>query len=77
VVRANGRLPRATVLRCRIRHFTDGAVLGTQAFVTEHLAAYRERTGRRRNSPPKPLPAFTDWGGDFATLRGLRRFAAG
>ena len=76
-VKAKGRLPRATVLRCRIRHFTDGAVIGTQAFVAEHLAAYRARTGRRRSSPPKPLPAFTDWGGDFATLRGLRRLALG
>jgi putative transposase len=76
-VNAKGRLPRATVLRCRIRHFTDGAVIGTQAFVAEHLAGYRARTGRRRNSPPKPLPAFTDWGGDFATLRGLRRLSTG
>jgi putative transposase len=76
-VEAKGRLPRASVLRCRIRHFTDGAVIGTQAFVAEHLASYRVRTGRRRNSPPKPLPAFTDWGGDFATLRGLRRLATG
>ena len=72
-LKTKGRLPRATVLRCRIRHFTDGAVIGTQAFVAEHLASYRARTGRRRNSPPKPLPAFTDWGGDFVTLRGLRR----
>jgi putative transposase len=77
VVKAKGRLPRATVLRCRIRHFTDGAVIGTRAFVAEQLAGYRERTGRRRNSSPKPLPAFTDWGGDFATLRGLRRLGAG
>ena len=76
-VEAKGRLPRATVLRCRIRHFTDGAVIGTQAFVAEHLVSYRVRTGRRRNSAPKPLPAFTDWGGDFATLRGLRRLSAG
>jgi hypothetical protein len=27
VVKAKGRLPLATVLRCRIRHFTDGAVI--------------------------------------------------
>jgi REP element-mobilizing transposase RayT len=77
VVKARGRLPRHTVLRCRIRHFTDGAVLGGQAFVAEHLATYRARTGRRRNTPPKPLPAFTDWGLDLASLRGLRRHAFG
>lgn len=73
VVKAKGRPPRHTVLRCRIRHFTDGAILGGQAFVAEHLAVYRARTGRRRNSPPKLMPAFTDWGLELATLRGLRR----
>jgi REP element-mobilizing transposase RayT len=73
VVKAKGRLPRHVVLRCRIRHFTDGAVLGGQTFVAEHLAAYREKTGRRRNTPPKPLPSFTDWGLELVTLRGLRR----
>ncbi len=73
VVEAKGRLPLATVLRCRLRHFSDGAVLGTQLFVAEHLAAYRVRTGRRRTSSPKPLPSLTDWGLDLSTLRGLRR----
>jgi REP element-mobilizing transposase RayT len=77
VVKAEGRLPVSTVLRCRIRHFTDGAVIGGQLFVAAHLATYRERTGRRRNSAPKPLPALADWGADLVTLRGLRRDAFG
>ena len=77
VVKAKGRLPLATVLRCRLRHFSDGAVLGTQLFVAAHLADYRARTGRRRASPPKPLPSFTDWGLDLATLRGLRNSPVG
>ena len=72
VVEAKGRLPVATVLRCRIRHFSDGAVLGSRAFVAAHLADYRAKTGRRRNSPPKDFPALADWGADLSTLRGLR-----
>jgi REP element-mobilizing transposase RayT len=72
VVKTKGRLPRHVVLRCRIRHFTEGAVIGGQSFVAEHLVAYRARTGRRRDTPPKPFPAFTDWGADLLTLRGLR-----
>lgn len=72
-VKAKGRLPVSTVLRCRIRHFTDGAVIGGQLFVAAHLATYRERTGRRRNSAPKPLPAIANWGTDLVTLRGLRQ----
>ncbi len=71
-VAQKGHLPRHVILRQRIRHFTQGAVLGGKNFVASHLATYRVRTGRRRNSPPKPLPSLTDWGGDFATLRGLR-----
>jgi hypothetical protein len=71
------RLPLATVLRCRIRYFTDGAVLGGKAFVAQHLAHYRRRHGRREQSAPRPLPALTDWGADISTLRGLRNHAFG
>ena len=37
VCREKGRLPLATVLRCRIRYFTDGMVLGSASFVQEQL----------------------------------------
>lgn len=77
VVKEKGRLPVSTVLRCRIRHFTDGAVIGGELFVAEHLAAYRAKTGRRRGSTPKPMPMLADWGVDLLTLRGLRRDAFG
>ena len=77
VVKAKGRLPVSTVLRCRMRHFTDGAVIGGQLFVAEHLAAYRERTGLRRGVEPKPFPALADWGTELSTLRGIRRDAFG
>ncbi len=76
VIAAGGKLPLATVLRCRIRYFTDGAVLGGKAFVQVQLAEYRRKTGRRRNTSPVPLPSWTEWG-DLATLRGLRQSAIG
>jgi REP element-mobilizing transposase RayT len=72
VLKAGGQLPLATVLRCRVRYFTDGAVLGSKAFVALHLAAYRRRTGQRGQSSPQPLPPLTDWG-ELTNLRGLRR----
>jgi hypothetical protein len=72
VLRAGGQLPLAEVLRCRVRYFSDGAVLGSRAFVATQLARYRVRTGRRKRSAPHLLPALADWG-DLATLRGLRR----
>ena len=51
----HGKLSLPETLRCRLRAFTDGAVLGSRGFVLEHLAAYRARTGRRLASPPQPL----------------------
>jgi len=76
VLADGGCLPLSTVLRCRIRYFTDGAVLGSRAFVEEQLASYRARTGRRERTPVNLLPLITDWG-ELATLRGLRRRAFG
>jgi hypothetical protein len=74
VVGENGVLPLQDVLRCRLRHFTDGAVLGTKAYVAAQLATYRRRTGLRARTRPRPLPNITDWG-DLTTLRGLRKKA--
>jgi REP element-mobilizing transposase RayT len=71
VLQQKGRLPLSTVLRCRIRYFTDGAVLGSQAFVAGQLAQYTHRHGHRERTQPRPLKPVADWG-DLATLRGLR-----
>ncbi|HVT73658.1 MAG TPA: transposase, partial [Lacunisphaera sp.] len=68
VVRAGGRLPLATALRCRWNHFCDGAVLGGRAFVAAQLALYCRRTGRREGDSPHSLPAIADWG-ELASLR--------
>jgi putative transposase len=76
VLAQKGRLPLATVLRCRVRYFTDSAVLGSQAFVETHLAHYRKRHGARERTAPRPLAPITDWGG-LTSLRGLRKNAFG
>ena len=78
VVKAGGQLPLSTVLRCRIRYFNDGAVLGCRAFVEQHLRAYRTRQHCRERTAPRPLLTITDWAGeDLATLRGLRQHPFG
>jgi putative transposase len=41
-------LKLAAMLRCRVRYFTDGAVIGSKAFVNEAFAAARERFTERR-----------------------------
>ncbi|MDR1192001.1 MAG: transposase [Verrucomicrobiales bacterium] len=73
---AQGALSTAEWLRCRLRYFTDGAVLGSQAFVTAQLARYRQRTGRRKHTAPRPLPVVGDLG-ELAVLRGQRQRHAG
>jgi hypothetical protein len=38
-----GELGLAGMLRCRVRYFTDGAVIGSREFVNEAFAAARDR----------------------------------
>ncbi|GAB5562387.1 MAG: hypothetical protein SynsKO_40340 [Synoicihabitans sp.] len=72
VIKSKGQLPLHQVLRCRVRYFSDGAVLGGHAFVQKHLGTYQKLTGARSRTAPRPVPQVTDWG-DLSTLRGLRR----
>ena len=76
VLREGGRLPLAEVLRCRVRYFSDGAVLGSKAFVAVQLARYGQRSGRLQGAEPIAVPALTDWG-ELTTLRSLRRNTIG
>jgi hypothetical protein len=75
VLKSGGKLTLSEALRCRIRHFSDGAVLGGRAFVTKQLAHYSRLTGKHQRTSARELPALTDWGSQLATLRGLRKKA--
>jgi putative transposase len=65
-----GKLSRATLLRCRVRYFSDGVVLGGQEFVEDIYTRYRERFGRRRKTGARPMK-HGEWGG-LCTMRDLR-----
>jgi len=54
-------------LRCRTRHFTEGAVLGSEAFVESVFEAFRERFGPKRESGARKLR-----GVEAEDLRALR-----
>jgi putative transposase len=45
-----GDLALGKMLHCRIRHFTDGAVIGSRNFVNEAFANARERFGPKRKT---------------------------
>ncbi len=64
-------LPKSTVLRCRVRYFTDGAILGSKEFVRSYAGAWQLE--KRRKYPPKPnLLRGADWQ-DLATIQGLKK----
>jgi len=50
VVAEGGRLPSAAYLRCRVRYFTDGAVIGSKDFVNGIFKDLRERFGEKRKT---------------------------
>jgi hypothetical protein len=43
------------MLRCRIRYFTAGAVIGSRSFVDEAFEKSRDRFGLKRNSGARKL----------------------
>ena len=69
-LRDGGRLSGAEVLRLRIRHLTDGVVLGSKEFVDAVFTRYRDRFGPRRKSGARPIRAVPLPG--LMALRDLR-----
>jgi REP element-mobilizing transposase RayT len=69
----DGGLPLGRMLRCRIRYFTDGAVIGSRGFVNEAFASARERFGPRRKDGARRLRgAAAAAAGSLWSLRDLR-----
>ncbi len=48
-------LGMAKMLRCRVRYFTDGAVIGSKEFVDEAFANARDRFGPRRKDGARAM----------------------
>ena len=70
VLSAGGNLPLHELLRCRVRYFSDGLALGSQAFLEQIFQRYRGHFGPRRKTGARPM-RFGDWG-ELYTLRSLR-----
>jgi putative transposase len=66
-------LSRGRMLRCRVRYFTDGAVIGSRAFVNEAFANARERFGPKRKDGARKLKGnASPAAGTLWSLRDLR-----
>jgi putative transposase len=53
--RDDGDIAHSKALRCRIRYFTDGVVLGSRSFVNEAFLHGRDRFGPRRKDGARKL----------------------
>lgn len=72
-----GDLPFAKVLRCRVRYFTDGAVIGSRSFVNEAFAQSRARFGPKRKDGARKLKgAASAASGHLWSIRDLRKGVA-
>ena len=70
VIQSGGRLPLTVLLRLRVRHFTDGAVLGTTEFVEKVFQSYRDRFSGRRKAGSKRIQKL-DPANPLRVARGL------
>ena len=68
-------LGMAKMLRCRIRYFTDGAVIGSREFVNEAFASARERFSPKRKDGARKLKGENSAaaGGTLWSMRDLRK----
>ena len=58
VEQQNGELSLPDRLRCRIRYFTDGVILGSQSFVESHFYKLKHKLGYKRGCPATRLTAL-------------------
>jgi len=65
-----GRLPYHILLRCRIRYFSEGAVLGSVEFVQSYMESWQSSTGRKY--PPKPQNIRTEDTKLLAVMKNVR-----
>ena len=70
VLKSGGRLGLSELLRCRVRYFSDGVVLGSKAFVEQVFQANRGQFGGKRATGARPL-RHGEWG-ELCSMRDLR-----
>ena len=71
ILNTGGRVSRNEALHCRVRYFSDGAVLGSKEFVQGYFESHRDRFGAKRRDGPRRMRG-SDWEG-LMCIRDLRR----
>lgn len=75
IMNEGGRVAKSEALRCRVRYFSDGMVLGSNEFVQSYFEANRDRFGPKRLDGPRRIRG-SDWSG-LKCIRDLRKQAFG
>ena len=75
VLKEGGALSRPQVLRCRVRYFSDGLVLGSKEFVESVFEGHRERFSEKRKTGARRMKG-AEWG-EMWVFRDLRRDPVG
>jgi putative transposase len=70
VLRDKGKLPLGAYMRCRVRYFCDGLVLGSKEFVEGMFRERRGWFGAGRKSGARKMRGLA--GGELFTVRDLR-----
>jgi len=70
VIEAGGKMTLQQALRCRVRYFTDGMAVGSQAFVDGVFERNRRLFGPKRKDGARKM-RFADWG-ELRVARALR-----
>ncbi|MFN0080325.1 MAG: transposase [Prosthecobacter sp.] len=74
VLAGRGKLSSTELVRLRVRYFSDGAILGSKAFVEGIFEAQRENFSPKRKHGAKRISEFTQ---PFYSLRQLRKAPVG
>jgi REP element-mobilizing transposase RayT len=75
VLGKNGRLEKWEAMRCRVRYFSDGMVLGSREFVERFFKRHRRRFGRNRESGARAM-RYVDLR-ELYTMRDLQKAPIG
>ena len=70
ILAEGGKLRQTELLRCRVRYFSDGVVLGSKEFVNGIFDRHRSEFGVKRETGARQMKKG-DWGG-LCTMRDLR-----
>ena len=75
VLEKKGRLEKWEAVRCRVRYFSDGMILGSREFVERFFKNNRWRFGPNRQSGARPM-RHADFG-ELFTMRDLQKMPIG